>query len=253
MSRVRPLVLSWSWLLLAPLAFPAGDPAADAGTPVAREAPTRSTPPSGETPEVARRVDAVARALAAGGLSTSDALLDRAWLDLHPYPRFREAIRDAADARPLAVARADEPGTRLAIEARVEDASGAPVAGALVYLYQTSAEGWYASDGVHVAGNSGDARHARLFGYVRTDANGRFTVSTVRPGSYPGGDLPAHVHVAIRPRGADAARVTEIQFDDDPKLTPEWRERARLAGCIVAAVERDERGAQTVRPRIVLP
>jgi protocatechuate 3,4-dioxygenase beta subunit len=45
--------------------------------------------------------------------------------------------------------------------------------------------------------NEGDRRHARLFGYLRTDENGKFEFSTVKPKGYPNSTLPAHIHIEI--------------------------------------------------------
>ncbi len=57
----------------------------------------------------------------------------------------------------------------------------------------------------------------RLSGVLGTDANGRYEVHTVKPGT---SDEPPHVHIAVgRPGGAD--EVFEIKFAADWKdVTP---------------------------------
>jgi protocatechuate 3,4-dioxygenase beta subunit len=47
---------------------------------------------------------------------------------------------------------------------------------------------------------------------------------TLRPSGYPRGDLPAHIHVETE------GLVTEILFEDDPRLTPVVRERGIANG-----------------------
>jgi len=103
----------------------------------------------------------------------------------------------------------------------------------LVYLYQTDAKGWYAADAPHILVNEGDMRHARLFGYVKTDKNGRFELHTVKPSGYPQSDLPAHIHVHIDATGFSAF-VNEFLFDDDERLIGEIRQSSVRNRFIIA-------------------
>ncbi|HEX7847955.1 MAG TPA: hypothetical protein VF476_19285, partial [Chitinophagaceae bacterium] len=116
-----------------------------------------------------------------------------------------------------------EPGKKIKVIGTVKDRSGKPIAGALVYLYQTDSKGWYAADAPHVLKNEGDMRHARLFGYVKTDKNGQFELHTVKPSGYPKSDLPAHIHVHVTAEGFDPYG-TEFLFDDDERLVGDIRE-----------------------------
>ena len=82
---------------------------------------------------------------------------------------------------------------------------------------------------------------------MQTDARGRYLIRTIRPAGYPATDLPAHVHVALRGRADPSLHGgTEIRFDDDPRMTPSWRERSRDEGCVICPVARDVRGVQSV-------
>jgi hypothetical protein len=204
-----------------------------------------------ETQEVRARIDAVARALVEKSKTTSDVLSDAALLDLHSWPRFRAAIRDAASAKPLVLVTKDEPGIPLTVHGLVRGEDGKPVADALVYLYHTNAKGTYDRDGGPVIADS--TTQAHLFGYVRTDKEGRFEVRTVRPASYPETEESAHIHVVLARPGKDPRTVnSEIVFDDDPKLTPAERARERTSGGGVCKVEVDKEKKQTVRPVFVL-
>lgn len=206
---------------------------------------TRFTPPPGpDTPEVQAEIAKLARRLETKAVEVSGVLSDPAYLPLHPVPAFRALIKQHAPTGRVRMVAPGEPGDPMTVTATVLRADGKPAAGALVYVYQTSAKGWYAGDAAHVSGNSGDQRHARLFAYVKTDAQGRFEATTIRPAGYPGTNLPAHIHVEISSQEGQR-RVTEIQFDDDPRLTPEWRARSRGDGFVIVPVER-QGGVQRV-------
>lgn len=107
-----------------------------------------------------------------------------------------------------------EPGEPLVVEGTVTGAGGEPLAGVSVFAYQTGADGVY---GPH--GNS----DPRLRVHLRTDERGRYRFETVRPGSYPGTRIAAHVHFHVTPPGG-RERVSEIVFEGDPLVTAEMRE-----------------------------
>ncbi len=170
--------------------------------------------------DTARLIAQIDTQLTRGNQWVSGVLTDTTLFFLHPLPAFREVIRQHARAEKIALAARSEPGVPTHVEGNVLDSDGEPLANALVYLYQTDARGWYADTAVHISGQEGDRRHARLFGYVRTDANGFFAVETIRPQSYPGSALPQHIHCEVF--AADGrVLITELLFKDDPMLTPE--------------------------------
>ena len=47
-------------------------------------------------------------------------------------------------------------------------------------------------------------------------------VRTVKPGSYPNSQAPAHIHFEVRAAG-HAPKIFEIVFEGDPFVTPEMR------------------------------
>lgn len=122
--------------------------------------------------------------------------------------------------------RADEVGEPVVMSGRVTDPAGAPIAGAVLDVWQADAQGLYSgfADGVP-AGN--------LRGKVVTDADGRYEVRTVMPGPYtipidgPTGALcaaagwspwrPAHVHLIVAGEGYDPL-ITQIFFADTDYL-----------------------------------
>ena len=114
----------------------------------------------------------------------------------------------------------------IVIYGRVTDNAGAPLAGALVQVWQTSERGLY--DLQERNGESMDMR-----GNFLTDEQGRYYFRTVRPLGYsipmdgPVGEMvklqnrpgmrPSHIHCLI---GADGYRelVTALYFGDDPHI-----------------------------------
>lgn len=115
-----------------------------------------------------------------------------------------------------------EPGPRLTVRGVVYEPDGStPAAGVEVHAYNTDIHGIYSENG----GN----RNPRIKGTVVTDERGRFEFFTVRPGSYPEGGVPAHVHFVLTDR---AGRVTsaEVHFMDDPLVSEASKAAAREAG-----------------------
>jgi len=79
------------------------------------------------------------------------------------------------------------PGTPLALSGRVFGKGCKPLAGALLDFWQADGEGEYDNEGF------------RLRGHQYTGADGRFRLSTVVPGLYPG--RTRHIHVRVQPKG----------------------------------------------------
>ena len=136
----------------------------------------------------------------------------------------------------------NEPGEPLILDGQVFAPDGStPVPGIYVHAYNTDAQGHYAADGRFYP--------PRLQGWVKTDAQGRFQIRTVRPGHYPNARIPAHVHFGLWGAGYPFQYVDELRFADDPYLTTEDTDRATADGKFrtVAAIEKDASGIWHVR------
>lgn len=128
--------------------------------------------------------------------------------------------RDVADAPAQLspserIAAAGEPGTPLVISGTVIAPEGQrPVPGVVVYAYHTDADGYYQR-----VGQSGEAGESqpRLRGWVRTDDNGHFEFTTIKPAPYPNRDIPAHVHIHAWGEGYPR-QWFELEFEGDPLL-----------------------------------
>ena len=113
------------------------------------------------------------------------------------------------------IAPATEPGTPFVVRTTLLDPSGKPAAGVQVFAYQTDRTGIYAAPGA--------ADQWRLKGWAVSDAQGKFEFRTIRPGSYPGGGAPAHIHL-IFTTSCCGRQVSEMVFDDDPLITKDFRD-----------------------------
>lgn len=141
-------------------------------------------------------------------------LLGSAWFD---QERTRIAPADAPSQ--LRITDRDEPGVPLRITGSVVDSTDAPISNASLYVYQTDARGFY------TPANARADRAARIHGWLRSDRQGRFEITTIRPGSYPGTRNPQHVHFVVNARGF-AERIFEIVFDDDAYVDARVRAQA---------------------------
>jgi protocatechuate 3,4-dioxygenase beta subunit len=117
------------------------------------------------------------------------------------------------------------PGTPVIVRGRVLDTHGEPVAGAVLDVWQTAENGMY-------SGQDTAQPHGNLRGRYRTDAEGRYAITTILPVSYPiptdgpvGKMLgatgrhpwrPAHLHFMIDAPG-HRKLVTHL-FDEDDKF-----------------------------------
>jgi protocatechuate 3,4-dioxygenase beta subunit len=88
-------------------------------------------------------------------------------------------------------------GVRLTLTGRVLTTAGKPVARALIDFWQADAGGAYDNSGY------------RFRGHQLTDAKGRYALTTVVPGLYPG--RTKHIHVKVQPRG-ESILTTQLYF-----------------------------------------
>jgi protocatechuate 3,4-dioxygenase, beta subunit len=118
----------------------------------------------------------------------------------------------------------NQPGQKLLITGIVYERDGeTPAAGIEIYYYHTNISGRYIHD-KNIAGsmvpNSKGQTHGYIRGWVRTDASGKYEIYTVRPGTYPTRDEPAHIHLTVREAARDKHYyIDDIVFDDDKLLT----------------------------------
>ncbi len=130
----------------------------------------------------------------------------------------------------------EEPGERIRVTGTVFDEEGKPIEGVSLYVYHTDANGLYTPTG-------NDNRNSRLRGYMRTDRQGRYEFSTIRPGSYPNTRNPAHIHYVVTATGY-GEKVFEIVFEGDPFINDRIRADAKQEDGTfsIRRLERDREG-----------
>ena len=114
--------------------------------------------------------------------------------------------------------RGNPKGERIVIEGRVLDGDGVPVPDAVIELWQANAAGRYAHPDDTQTDKPLDPNF-RGFGRVATDAEGRFRITTIRPGPVPGrgNSLQApHINVLLLSRGLLIHLHTRIYFAGEP-------------------------------------
>lgn len=173
-------------------------------------------------------------------------------IDVHPFGRrdfllsggltfLVSALRGApapreAGSGPCATAQSQavlappsEPGARLRVNGRLFVPDGQrPAAGAIVYAYQTDTDGYY---------NRDRGSRPRLQAWMRTDREGRFAYDTIRPGSYPGSTIAAHVHHQAWGGGVPTQYLSDLNFADDPLVSAADRAASERAGTFAWILE----------------
>jgi protocatechuate 3,4-dioxygenase beta subunit len=163
--------------------------------------------------------------------------------------RLRQVIRKYTRGASTILAPPDEPGEPLVVSGTVRDTEGKLIAGALIYVFHADAKGYYTPARVM------DEPNARLFGYMKTSADGRYEFRTIRPGGYPKQPIPQHIHMLVTAAGYRDHRcrsTCQLVFADDPRMTAEWHKWAKKDGNPVLSVTRGQDGVQKCVYDIVL-
>ena len=68
--------------------------------------------------------------------------------------------------------------------------------------------------------------HGYIRGWVKTDKEGKYYIYTVRPGTYPTNNEPAHVHITVKePNDIREYYIDDFVFDDDKILNSDRRKK----------------------------
>jgi protocatechuate 3,4-dioxygenase beta subunit len=150
------------------------------------------------------------------------------------------------------IAPENEPGEPMVISGTVFDRTGAPAPGVIVYAYHTDAAGIYPKR-ERLRGTEAYA-HGRLRAWARSDEMGRYQFHTIRPGAYPSGSNPQHVHMHVLEVGCCTYYLSSIKFTDDPLLSEAEREQALegRGGNALVTPRRNEAGVWIVNRDIYL-
>jgi protocatechuate 3,4-dioxygenase, beta subunit len=142
-------------------------------------------------------------------------------------------------------------GERIVVSGRVLDDNGRPVPHTLIEIWQANAAGRYRHDrDNHPAPIDPNFQGA---GRVLSDADGKYTFTTVKPGAYPWKNhanawRPAHIHFSLFGPAFATRLVTQMYFPGDPLFAydpifqsiPDERARERLIANFDLATTRPE-------------
>jgi hydroxyquinol 1,2-dioxygenase len=172
------------------------------------------------------------------GQSTENSLLG---------PFYREGAKDAAFGADIA----QTEGEPALFHGRLFDMHGKPVAGALIEVWQTAANGMY-------EGQDPEQPESNLRGRFRSNAQGEYAFRAIKPTSYPIPDdgpvgkmlaatgrhpmRPAHVHFLIEAPGYET--VTTALFSSDDKYVESDAVFGVKSSLVVEYVLRENKGAQ---------
>ncbi len=113
----------------------------------------------------------------------------------------------------------DPIGERIIVSGVVRDTEGKPLRDTLVEIWQANAAGRY----LHRWDNWPAPLDPNFSGAGRcvTDAAGRYSFTTIKPGPYPWGNhynawRPAHIHFSLLGRAFTQRLVTQMYFPGDP-------------------------------------
>jgi protocatechuate 3,4-dioxygenase beta subunit len=173
---------------------------------------------------------------------------------LGPFYPVKKPDEQDPDLTTVKGAKSVAQGEKIVVEGQVFSTSGKPVAGAQVEIWQANAFGRY----IHPQ----DTNTAPLdpgfqgYGVLKTDANGRYRFTTVKPAAYSIGKgmmRPPHIHFIVT--GADSRLVTQLYFEGSPqnetdRILNSVEDKALL---IVSFAPDRASGAMTGHWDIVLP
>ena len=125
-----------------------------------------------------------------------------------------------------------------------------PAAGVVIYAYHTNAAGLYAEGSTK---SEWSRRHGRLRGWLKTGADGRYEVQTIKPGRYPDRSDVAHVHMTVLEPGKAPYWIDDVVFDGEPGVDAKYRqEREKRGGSGIVRLKREPDGRWLAERDIML-
>lgn len=144
----------------------------------------------------------------------------------------------------------DEPGEKMKLSGTVFLADGkTPASNVIVYFYHTNSNGIYPTHGDETGWGK---RHGYLRGWIKTNADGKYEVNTIRPGTYPSRTDPAHVHVTVKEPNRKEYWIDEYVFADDTLVDEKYRKKMRNRGGSGVISLKKENGVWVGKRDIVL-
>ena len=111
----------------------------------------------------------------------------------------------------------NDEGKKIKITGTIYKSDGKiPAKDVILYIYHTNQNGKYATKG----DETGWARrHGYIRGWIKTEVDGKYVFYTLKPGVYPAGNAPAHIHPVILEPDGKYYWIEEFLFNGDPLLS----------------------------------
>jgi len=148
----------------------------------------------------------------------------------------------------------DKTPNKLKLTGTIYESDGVtPAKDVILYIYHANTEGDYI---VYTEKNKRSVYHR---GWIKTDADGKYTFFTFMPGSaiepitYPRRRSPKQILPVIKENGKSEYNLNAFVFDDDPLLTKSCRKRIKRKGIDnILKLENKIDGIYVVTKNIVL-
>lgn len=125
-----------------------------------------------------------------------------------------------------------------------------PAEGIILYLYQANSEGYYAPAANQ---NPASRKHGRLRGWLKTNENGKYKFTTIKPGVYPDRTVPAHIHPIVKEPGRSIYYIDDYVFEGEYKVDNGYREREdKRCGSGIISLTRDVNGTWVGNRNLIL-
>ena len=159
---------------------------------------------------------------------------------------FKDKVLQASDTLPGFMSH--EP--KMVISGTVYRKDGkTPASDVIIYIYHANRSGVYELKG----NESGWAkRHGYNRGWVKTGKDGKYTFYTFRPGAYPDGTEPEHIHITIKEPKLKEYYLDEFFFKDDPQLTMDFINKQPKRGGSGIVIPQNREGRLYVHRDIIL-
>jgi protocatechuate 3,4-dioxygenase beta subunit len=143
-----------------------------------------------------------------------------------------------------------EAGPKLEVSGTIFKRDGkTPAKDVILYIYHTDQQGLYSLKGNETGWGK---RHGYIRGWIKTNADGKYTFYTLRPAAYPGRQNPEHIHPTIKEPGFKEYWIDEYLFDDDPILSPKERNSQQKRAGYGIVKPTTKNGIQVVHRDIIL-
>lgn len=126
-------------------------------------------------------------------------------------------------------------GQKISLTGTVYERDGkTPASNVILYYHHTDIHGIYATkpdEPLNMPKNKLGQTHGYIRGWIKTGDDGKYTINTVLPGTYPSRAEPAHIHITVKEKNMEKPYyLDDFVFDDDPLLTSQRRNKSENRG-----------------------